>query len=374
MSTSADFSSSNANEQQMLDPAWSSPTIVSTSTSRAGYPVILAGDQDLLHVFWEQESRVYHAMYLDHNWTSPRSIGTGQHPSAGLAADGTVHVVFSNEFAGVFNIFYVALRNGAWSLPRLVSKTTGASTLPSLAIDAAGKVHAVWADMTPGFSVIYHGWLEQTWLNEPLLNARGTAPVLIKDSVQRLLHLAYQGSGTGSGPREIFLLQGTTHSWSLPENISMSAINESSSAAMACDAAGTIHVVWREQQSNYSHIRYTFGRRGHWSSSERISDDGVDSRAPRVEVTQDNQVQVVWRQGTTIAYRRRSTPNGQWTSITNLVSNPRGLGNPALSGASDGHLYMAWGGWTTFSERAIYTSQRLPVVKPQVFLPNLLAE
>ena len=154
----------------------------------------------------------------------------------------------------------------------------------------------------------------------------------------------------------------------------MSAINESSAAAMACDTAGNIHFVWQEQQDNRSHIRYAVGRRGAWSSSERISDDGLDARAPRVVFTQDNQVQVAWRQGTTIAYRRRSTPNGQWTSITNLVSNPRGLGNPALSGASDGHLYMAWGGWTTFSERAIYTSQRLPVVKPQVFLPNLLAE
>ncbi len=372
MSTSVVFSSSNA--QQNLDSAWSSPTIVSTSTSRAVYPVIVAGDQDLLHVFWEQESRVYHAMYLDHNWTSPRSIGTGQHPSAGLAADGTVHVVFSNEFAGVFNIFYVALRNGAWSLPRLVSKTTGASTLPSLAIDDAGKVHAVWADMTPGFSVIYHGWLEQTWLNEPLLNARGTAPVLIKDRVQRMLHLAYQGSGTGSGPREIFHLQGTTYSWSLPENISMSAINELSAAAMACDAAGNIHFVWQEQQDNRSHIRYAVGRRGAWSPSERISDDGVDARAPRVVFTQDNQVQVAWRQGTTIAYRRRSTPDGQWNALAVVVSNPRGLGNPALSGDCSGHLHMAWSGWATFSERAIYTSQRLLLVKPQVFLPNLLAE
>ena len=372
MSTTAVFSSFQT--QRMLNSAWSSPTIVSTSTSRAVYPVIIAGDQDLVHVFWEQDSRVYHAMHMDNHWTSPRSIGTGQHPSAGLAADGVVHVVFSNVFGGVFNVFYVGLRNGVWSLPRLVSKTTGASTLPSLAIDDAGKVHAVWADMTPGFSVIYHGWLEQTWLNEPLLNARGTAPVLIQDGVQRMLHLAYQGSGVSGGPSEVFHFQGTTYSWSLPENISMSAINESSAAAMACDAAGNMHFVWQENQDNCSHIRYVVGRRGAWSSPERISDDGVDARAPSVVVTQDRQVQAAWRQGVTIAYRHRSVSDGQWDPITNIVTNPRGLGNPALSGDRSGHLHLAWSGWATFSERAIYTSQRLPVFRPQVFLPNVPAQ
>ena len=369
MSTTAVFLSSNT--QQILDSAWSNPTIVSTSTSRAVYPVILAGDQDLIHVFWEQDSRVYHAMHLDHNWTNPRSIGTGQHPSAGLAADGTVHVVFSNEFAGVFNIFYVVLRNGVWSLPRLVSKTTGASTLPSLALDDTGKVHAVWADMTPGFSVIYHGWLEQTWLNEPLLNARGTAPVLTQDTKQRILHLAYLGSGTGGGPRDVFHLQGTTYTWSLPENISMSASNESSAAAMACDAAGNTHFVWQEQQGNRSHIRYVVGRRGGWSSPEPISDTGVDSRAPRVVVTQGRQVQVAWRQGTIISHRLRSMPDGPWRSTSNVVINSQGLGNPALSGDPSGQLHLAWSGWTTFSERAIYTSLCLPVVRPRVFLPDV---
>lgn len=360
--------------QQLLDSTWSNPAIVSTASSRAVYPVIVADDRNRVHVFWEQDSRVYYAMRQNEQWSSPRSIGTGQHPSAGVTADGTVHVVYSNEFGGVFNVFYVALQNGVWSLPKLVSKTSGASTLPSLAVDASGMVHAVWADMTPGFSLIYHGWLQQTWLNEPMVNARGTAPFLMRDGTQQLLHLAYQGSGISSGPREIFHLQGSTYAWSLPENISMSAANESSSPALACDASGNTHLVWQEQQANRSHIRYVVGQRGGWSTPERISDDGVDARTPRVVVAGENQLQIAWRQGMTIAYRRRSIPEGQWNEITSIVTNSRGLGNPSLSSSPSGRLHIAWSGWTTFSDRAIYTSEHLPVIRSQMFLPNVQAD
>ena len=48
------------------------------------------------------------------------------------------------------------------------------------------------------------------------------------------------------------MLQGTTYAWSLPENISISANNELSAPAMACDAAGNTHMVWQEQQGNQS--------------------------------------------------------------------------------------------------------------------------
>lgn len=48
---------------------------------------------------------------------------TTKQPAAGLAPDGTLHVVFSNEFSSRYNIFYVAWNNGVWTLPRLVSKT-----------------------------------------------------------------------------------------------------------------------------------------------------------------------------------------------------------------------------------------------------------
>ena len=82
---------------------------------------------------------------------------------------------------------------------------------------------------------------------------------------------------------------------------------------------------------------------------------------------------MAWRQGTIISHRRRSMPDGPWSSISDIVTNPRGLGNPALSGDPSGQLHLAWSGWTTFSERAIYTSRCLPVVRPRVFLPNVQA-
>ena len=366
--------SSSPSAQVLLDSTWSSPNVVSTSTSRAVYPVVVADNENLVHVFWEQDNRIFYSGYQNGRWAGPRSIGTGQHPAAGLAADGSVHLVFNNEFGGIFNVFYIVMRNGVWTLPRLVSKTTGASTLPAMAIDGNGTIHAAWADTTPGYSVIYHGWLEETWLNEPLLNARGTAPALIQGGQHQPLHLAYQGSGISGGPREIFHLQGSTYAWSLPENLSVSPSNESSAATMACDTSGETHVVWQEQQGNQSQIRYVAGHRGNWSASERLSDAGVDARAPEVVVTQGNQVQAAWRQGNTIVYRRKSILTGQWDALTSLVSNPGGLGNPALAADRQGQLHMSWSGRSAFSERSIYYSRRAPVVRPQVFIPQVQAQ
>jgi hypothetical protein len=362
----------SARSQQIVDPAWSAPENVSSSSGRAANPVVLAGAGDAMHLLWEENDRIYHALRRAGQWGAPRAIATGQRPSAGLAADGTLHVVFSNQFAGRYNIFYTASSGDIWSLPRLVSKTPGMSTFPSLALDRAGIVHAAWADTSPGFSVIYHGWLESTWLNEPLSNARGTAPVLALDGAADELHLAYQASGISSGLREIYHLQGQRYNWSLPENISVSPEQESLGVAMACAPDGSTHLAWQEHVGNQAHIRYVSGRRAGWAAPRTISDVAVDAREPALLVTQARQLSLAWREGDAIVYSRRELPGGEFLALKPLVSNPNGLSGPALAGSPGGELNLAWSGWSNASERAIFYSQHGPLMRPQVFLPGVV--
>lgn len=367
-----DAAPSSPHSQQTVNPPWSPAESVSSSTGRAVNPVVVAGPTDTVHLLWEENGRVYHALRSAGQWTAPRAIATGQRPSAGLTSDGALHVVFSNEFAGRYNIFYLMLAGKVWSLPRLVSKTPGMSTFPSLAVDRADVVHTAWADTSPGFSVIYHGWLQGTWLNESLRNARGTAPALALDGATDDLHLAYQASGTNNSLREIFHLQGRTYQWTLPENLSVSPDQESLNAAVACAPDGTTHLAWQEHVGAQAQIRYVSGRDGAWSAPQPLTDLSVDAREPKLAITQGRQLSLVWRATDTIAYSRRELPAGEWLPAKPLVINSSGLGGLALAGAPAGDLHLAWCGWSTISERAVFYSQHGPLMRPKVFLPGVV--
>jgi hypothetical protein len=364
--------SAGPRNQQLLDPTWSVPVNVSSSSGRAVNPVAIPGEPDTVHLLWEEHGRVCYAVRRGGQWAAPRSVATGQRPSAGLSADGVLHVVFSNDFAGRTNVFYVHLTGDVWSLPRLVSKTPGNSTFPSLAVDRTGVVHAVWADTSPGFSLIYHGWLQGSWLNEPLSNARGAAPQLALDGAADLLHLAYQGSSISGAQREIFHMQGCTYEWSLPENLSMSPGQESLGATIACAPDGTVHLAWQEQVANQAHIRTINGRQGAWHPSQPVSDLAVDGREPRLAITQARLLNLVWRTGDTLLYARRELPAGAWLAARSLVLNPGGLDGLTLAGAAGGELHLGWSGWESSSQRAVFHSEHGPWFRPKVFVPGVL--
>jgi hypothetical protein len=358
--------------QQMLDPSWSAPQNVSSSSGRAVNPEVIAGANSVVHLVWEDNDRIYHAVRRAGSWMQPQSIATGQRPAAGLTANGALHVVFSNEFSGRYNVFHAVWDNDVWSLPRLVSKTPGMSTFPSLAVDRAGVVHAVWADTSPGYSVIYHGWLTSTWLNEPLGNARGTAPVLALDGAVDELHLAYQASGINNGPREIYHLQGQTYIWTLPENISLSPDQESLSVAMVCAPNGSTHFAWQEHVGNTAHIRYVSGQRASWSAPQQVSAAGVDAREPALLVTQHSQLSLIWREQDVIAYCKRELNSGPWTQVQPLVSNPAGLGGVTMAGSPAGDLHLVWSAAASSNVRDIFHSQHAPLLEPKVYFPTVV--
>ncbi|MBE2234937.1 MAG: hypothetical protein IAE85_15690 [Anaerolinea sp.] len=359
-------------QQELLDPTWSTPEIVSAPTGRAVTPAVIPGPDGVVHLLWEQNGRVHHAVRRAGKWSPPRSIATGQRPAGGLAPNGALHAVFSNEFAGAHNIFHVAWVNGVWSLPRLVSKTPGLSTSPSLAVDRAGGVHAVWADTSPGFSLIYYGWLQTSWLNEPLSNARGGAPVLALDGAGETLHVAYQASGISSPQREIHHLQGRRYQWSLPENLSRSPEHESLGVAMACAPDGSVHVAWQEHVGETAHIRYVSGRQGAWHAPQTVSDLAVDSREPRLTITQERQLSMVWRTSDTLISARRELPAGVWLPARPLVTNLGGLDGQDLAGAPGGEQHLAWSGWDSNSARAVFHSEHGPLNRPKVFFPGII--
>ncbi|MEZ4768241.1 MAG: hypothetical protein R2844_07430 [Caldilineales bacterium] len=360
------------NDQQMLVPGWTQPRNLSNSPARVTNPVLLAGPSGQLHALWEEDNRIYHTFRRNGVWSSPAAMVTGFEPAAGLAADGSVHLVFSSSFFGRYRVFYAVWSGDTWSLPRMVSKTSGDATSPALAIDRSGMVHASWADTSPGFSIIYHGWLESTWLNEPIQNARGNIPALVADSKQDILYLAYQGASISGGKSEIYFAQGHVYSWPAPENVSLTPDSDSMRAALAADGESKVHLVWCEQTGATSQVRYRTGRQANWSAVRDISEGGQNAHRATIAVTQASQVSVVWQEGTTLVYRKRFVGAEAWDSEMPLVSNERGLGEPALAGAPNGEINLVWAGSTSSSERDLFLSQHESILRPKMFIPSIV--
>ena len=107
---------------QVRSSSWTEPTNVSESVSRSANPAVLVDGARRVHVLWEEGRRVFHRVQVDGQWLAPQSVATGREPAAAVTGDGTVHLLFSNEFGGQPNVFYSAWEEGDWSLPRIVSR------------------------------------------------------------------------------------------------------------------------------------------------------------------------------------------------------------------------------------------------------------
>lgn len=358
----------------VLAPGWSVPDNVSISPESSRRPQTVVTSGGVAHAVWEEGIRIYHSVKAQDAWSIPQLVATGERPSLAVAQDDSIHLVFGNEFDGDYNVFYMDWRAGVWTLPRLVSKTSGVSTAPSIALDANQVVHAIWEDTTPGYPVIYHGWLDGTWLNEPLTNMRGTSPVLTQDGNSAWLHLAWQTQGPKNGPHDIYYSHGTTYTWSVPENISATSDRDSTNVSLACDLNGEVRLVWREQGSTLDSIRYAGGRQGYWSAPENISGDVADAVDPAVAVAQQNQLHAVWQEGRTIIHRTLSGGTHTWRPRQAVIAGDSSIEQTTIAATPSGDVHLLWVGEDGTGQEDIFHSLGPRALPPQVFLPAVLAD
>lgn len=355
---------------RLLSAGWSTPENVSASTTRhSAKPVVLVDHRGVTHVLWEEDNRIYYRQRVQDKWSRPEALITGMQPAAAIDSRGTLYVLYTSEFGNQLNIFSLRLVNNLWSLPRMVSRTRGASAFPAVTVDRQGVLHAVWADRTPGYSVIYHGWLEEDWLYEPLTNARGTAPALAADPSSGVLHIVWQAPHVSQTMHEVYHAQGATYTWSTPENISASPQTDSVGIAMACDQAGLTHLAWQELVGGRFEIRYANGQQGNWSTPETVSGREIEAVNPTMAVTHGNQLNLIWREGNTVVYRRRSGNDGSWRSSKPLIANDAGLEDLAVAADAEGTFHVVWTAWTGSAESDIFHSTGKPALGSQVFLP-----
>jgi len=222
--------------RRLTDTAWSMPETVYTHTALYGshFPALGVGaDGQTVHVAWEERTSatVGAIMYLSGtldagsvSWRYPAeelSVGTARvvWPSVAVDADGNVHVVWARRGdPRQYDVFHRRLDavHGTWSTPKTIAVPVGVNA--AIPNDVAPRIVASQDEDGVRVCVAWHGY--QT-------GQAGQA------AEEVLLSCSRDGGGSWSPPVTVSRTPGGEEISMMPD--------------VAVDAAGQLHLAWQER-------------------------------------------------------------------------------------------------------------------------------
>jgi len=193
---------------------WSFPRVINPGSGAAFRPSAAIDADDRLHVVWQEtpasttQSDIYYATLSGDVWSPAANLsnnsGDSLEPRLLSGRDGALLVVWQDD-SGQLEQAEILLAEkpagGAWSAPVNISRTAGDSAGPSLVEDAAGALHLVWYDNTPGnweilYAVRQSSGLWTSGANVSQTPGRSGQPRLFFDA-RNVLHLAWADDTPG---------------------------------------------------------------------------------------------------------------------------------------------------------------------------------
>ncbi len=264
------------------------PAPVSPADKNASAPAVAMTQQGSIHIVWEQDGGLWYRNWRNGAWSTIEQVAAeGETPT--LAADPygeIVYLAWGQEFGGNYEIFSRKWDSvNGWSASHNVSSNDGGSSSPDLAVGRDGKVHLIWADTTPGASVLYHAISAdgESWpVALPIPNAKGGEP------------------------------------------------------AIAIDADGVLQVAWQYRASFAENLRIwtTSYENGAWQSPLALTDGARQAFAPDMAAN-SGRVALAWQEGSDVKLASLRT-NGWQVAVTQNGEDP------AVTLAGNGGLEWAW--------------------------------
>jgi len=346
-------------QQASAPAAWGDKVNLSHSSARSRAPDVVATESGAVFSVWEEGDFLYYSRWDGNSWSTPAFVATGESPALAVGPQEGVHLVWSNEFGGNFEIYYSRWTGERWDWPRNVSSTSGVSLAPDIAVAPDGLIHVVWTDNTPGFPIVYHAWSSDgiVWSNFPVPSGDGEAPRIAVHS-DGSVHLVWQDLD-GGGYYDVLYSWWDGQEWSLPQNISDSYGDDSTLASIAVGGNGKVHLAWEETTQGPADVYYSGGEGFNWSLSENVSQTPGNSYLPSTAVDTWGNVRVVWDEGDEILSRVREADQGDWLMAEQVAVNSDGVSEPELSIAA-GTPHAVWaeqiapGDWDVFYSSRVF--------------------
>ncbi len=327
------------------------------------------------------------------NWNIDESLD----PSIAVDNNGNIHVVWEDYTNGEWGtdseIMYANYTSAGWSNATVISDIYGwnnePSLAPSIAVDNNSNLHVVWEDDTDGewgtdSEIMYANYTSVGWSNATVISdiygwndqdSRFTSIVVDNNSN---IHVVWSDDTDGEwgGDWEIMYANNTGAGWSNATVISdIYGWNndDSSSPSIAIDNNGNLHVVWEDSTAGEwgtdQEIMYANYTGASWSNATVISDiygwNDDDSSSPSIAVANDNNLHVVWEDGTNgtwgidIEIMYANYTSAGWSNAT-VISDIYGWNNdlslaPSIVVDKNGKIHVVWsddtdGEWGTDQE------------------------
>lgn len=333
-------------------------------------PALAAAD-GRLHVVWQAGKAVVHSQLEATGWPPAERICGGAQPHACAGPGGDLHILFSNDFSGRFEIYHCVWNGRYWSLPLNISFTPGASWHAQLLFDAEGREHAVWEDHSPGYPMIYYGrrWQGWRWQGGAVPHAAGRRPAALFDGQGRL-HLAYQTGEDDLEKGDIYYTMLADGQWASPQLIS-SGEHPAAGVRLAIDDQDRVHAVWREQQPHQQAILYASGLPGQWVQPQPISPALLAGGPPGLAVAQGRFLHSVWPHTQALESAHCDLQQPAWQPPELAAAESAPIGDLALTVDAGGRAHVAWVRRLAGDETELCYGVRESVLPHRVFLPWL---
>lgn len=352
-----------------VNTAWTDSQLLQEAAADSCQPAaaVVAG---IPHAIWKQDRALWHTCLSENGWATPTKIANGEHPALAVTPDGVLHCLFANWLLGNAEIYHAQWDGSRWSLPEVVSRTTGVSMYPVVAAGNDGVLHAAWADTTPGRAVIYYGrWADQAWENAPVPNGPGTWPSLAV-TAEGDVYVAWQNRLSDTGRFDVFCTSLVEDRWSLPDNVSDSANRHSIYPQLATNRTGACHLVWQEEQNGSFGIRHADRRPNGWSEPADVAPAENNCRAAHIVANRQGMIQAIWAEDQTLKHRiRPGEYDAPWQDAESAGDICAGLSETAAAISPAGDLYVIWSGYTQGELRQLFHLRRERIFRHATFLP-----
>lgn len=351
---------------------WSAPEVVAKQLPDAVRPALAFTSDGGAHAVWQTDSSIFYASQSASGgaWSEPIRLVTGLGPVIKATSDGDLHVLFANHFMGNYDIFHIYRRNGVWSLPINVSRTSGYSGLPTLDVGPDGKLYAAWMDNTPNYWTTYFGvWDGEFWSSVPVPSSRGQAPA-IDVAPDGTVYLAWQdriiNPETGKGVFDVLLTQMSNGNWNLPVNMSDNAQIESIGPDLTTTADGQVHLTWVDDNR---YVRYAYGKAGLWSYPQTVALAPATARGPRIVSENGFILHLAWDEGNVV--RAAVSPAGRttWPDAQLVAQQIGNMREVTLAVIPNRGIGIGWVQLAGPNNAGVFESWRGPAVAPRLWLP-----
>ena len=147
---------------------WTDDRLITSNSGYSVKPKIAVDSSNNPHVVWCDNTPGNYEIYYQKStdggatWTTSkrltRNSGWSYSPDIAVDSSDNPHVVWHDTTPGNYEIYYKKSKNrgATWTTSKRLTWTSGISQEPDIAVDSYGNLHLVWQDSRPGNLEIYY--------------------------------------------------------------------------------------------------------------------------------------------------------------------------------------------------------------------------